>query len=320
MRLATKNTVTAKTAYTAVFTAFGVLLPFVTAHVFSVDAGKMFLPMHIPILLCGLVCGMYYGAACGLLSPCLSFLLTGMPLSSMLPIMIAELIVYGALGGLLYKKLKLPLYVALPAAMLAGRCAYGLMFVTLHALNRSLKAPTVFAAVITGLPGIVLQLIAVPLLINFFDPKAVRQAFIFRSRAVKLAKKRIADGAATLIVLRRGKVVQEDARSGIAGALQFYENKALSGAVIVDKIVGKAAAAVFAAGGVKAVYALTLSRSAKALLAEQGIAAAYGELADVIKDRTGQGVCPIEQSVLNISQPAEAVEAVKQRLAQLRKC
>ena len=31
------------------------------------NAGSVFLPMHIPVLLCGLVCGWHYGFLCGLL-------------------------------------------------------------------------------------------------------------------------------------------------------------------------------------------------------------------------------------------------------------
>ena len=37
------------------------------------NAGSIFLPMHIPVLLCGLVCGPVYGLACGVLSPCLLY-------------------------------------------------------------------------------------------------------------------------------------------------------------------------------------------------------------------------------------------------------
>ena len=43
------------------------------------QAGQIFLPMHIPVLLSGLLLGWHYGALLGFMTPLLSFLLTGMP-------------------------------------------------------------------------------------------------------------------------------------------------------------------------------------------------------------------------------------------------
>lgn len=39
----------------AMFMALGIVLPFFTGQIPQV--GNMLLPMHIPILLCGLICG-----------------------------------------------------------------------------------------------------------------------------------------------------------------------------------------------------------------------------------------------------------------------
>jgi len=158
---------TKRLVFTAMFTALGVLLPYFTAHVFGPQLGPIILPMHIPVLLCGLICGPFYGAMCGILSPSLSSLLTGMPLPyPMLPIMLVELPIYGAVSGLLFNKLKAPLFVALPVAMIAGRAGYGMMFALLFALNPGLKALSVYAAVLTGLPGILAQAIIIPLIIR----------------------------------------------------------------------------------------------------------------------------------------------------------
>lgn len=52
---------------TALCVALGVVLP-VTLHAIP-NAGSILLPMHIPVLLCGLVCGPVYGLACGILAP-----------------------------------------------------------------------------------------------------------------------------------------------------------------------------------------------------------------------------------------------------------
>ena len=66
-----------------VLTAFCIALCIVLPMAFhAIGAGATFLPMHIPVLLCGLLCGWPFGAACGLIGPLLSSLLTGMPPAS----------------------------------------------------------------------------------------------------------------------------------------------------------------------------------------------------------------------------------------------
>ncbi len=67
----------------ALCAALGVVLP-VALHSIP-NAGSILLPMHIPVLLCGLVCGPVYGLGCGVLTPLLSSLITGMPPAAVLP-------------------------------------------------------------------------------------------------------------------------------------------------------------------------------------------------------------------------------------------
>lgn len=43
----------------------------ITSNAFHVipNGGSVFLPMHIPVLICGLFCGAPYGLACGIITP-----------------------------------------------------------------------------------------------------------------------------------------------------------------------------------------------------------------------------------------------------------
>ncbi len=43
---------------------------------------NMLLPMHIPVLLCGLICGWQYGGIIGFIMPFLRYALFGMPVYS----------------------------------------------------------------------------------------------------------------------------------------------------------------------------------------------------------------------------------------------
>ena len=148
----------------AFFLALGLVLPF-AFHSFGPQAGAVFLPMHIPVLLCGFVCGSAYGALIGVLTPLLSSALTGMP----------PLLTYGFLSGWMTKKL--PLYPSLIITMLAGRAVSGMTNLVL--LSMAGKAYTVHifltAAFVTAIPGIVLQLVMIPLLVSVVKKVEVRK-------------------------------------------------------------------------------------------------------------------------------------------------
>ena len=91
-------------AIVAIFSA--VILPRIihilgTATGLGTSLGEMLLPMHLPIILAGLLAGPFAAGTAGLLSPLISFAMTGMPTSAMLPFMIIELCAYGFFSGLL---------------------------------------------------------------------------------------------------------------------------------------------------------------------------------------------------------------------------
>ena len=77
--------------------------------------------------------------------------------------------------------------------------------------------------------------------------------------------------------------------------LLHEEPEFLRGAFVADKVVGKGAAALMAAGGVRGLYARTISRPALDLLAAAGIPVEYETAVEHIINRTGTGICPVEQ-------------------------
>ena len=157
-----------RTVLGALFAALCVVLP-IAFHAIP-NAGSIFLPMHIPVLLCGLVCGWPYGLVCGLLGPFLSSLLTGMPPAAMLPSMMVECAVYGAISGIVLKIVRTgnttrDLYIALVIAMIAGRVVSGIAKALILSPGITMSA-WVAASFVTALPGILVQLVVIPLLVN----------------------------------------------------------------------------------------------------------------------------------------------------------
>lgn len=153
--------------------ALAVLLP-LAFHAF--DLGQAFLPMHIPALLGGFLLPWTYAGIVGLLAPLLSSLLTGMPPMPYGVAMVFELAAYGAVASLLYRGLKWGQYPTLLGAMVIGRVVSGLANWTLAVLvTGKVFSLTVFMSSVTiaAMPGIVTQLILIPLVI----------ALVRRSRA-----------------------------------------------------------------------------------------------------------------------------------------
>jgi len=152
--------------HSAQLLALGVLFP-LAFHQFGI-AGRIFLPMHIPVLIAGFLVGPASGALVGALSPFLSSLLTGMPPLPLTILMIPELLTYGLLAGLLYQKLRLNLWLSLLGAMMGGRTVWMLMACLISPVLgiRVRPLPLALAALATGWPGMIIQIIFIPPLVE----------------------------------------------------------------------------------------------------------------------------------------------------------
>ena len=153
----------------AICLALCMVLPFLTGQI--PEIGSMLSPMHIPVLLCGFICGPLYAAAVGAIAPLLRFALFGMP-----PIfptgaaMCFELLTYGLVSSVLYRKLprkNASIYVALIAAMLAGRAVWGVASMILRGIAGTgfTWAAFMAGAVTSAVPGIILHIVLIPVVV-----------------------------------------------------------------------------------------------------------------------------------------------------------
>lgn len=165
---------TKKLVLSAMFTAIGIILPFITGHVPAI--GNMLCPMHIPVLICGFLCGWQYGLIVGFALPYLRYLLVGFPV--LIPNGLAmsfELAAYGGLSGFLYARVKKPspgsLYACLIGAMIGGRIVWGLVRTLLSHFIGAAFGWQAFAsgAFLTAIPGIIIQLILIPAILIGLD-------------------------------------------------------------------------------------------------------------------------------------------------------
>lgn len=147
------------------FGALGVAVP-VIFHL--VGLGRVFLPMHLPVLLCGLLVSPMAALAVGIVTPLASSALTGMP--PIVPtglMMTAELGTLGLSASIARRWLRLPVVLSVIFAMVSARVITGLEVLAIAPLMGLKQSPVAYltASVALSWPGLVLQLVAAPLVV-----------------------------------------------------------------------------------------------------------------------------------------------------------
>lgn len=162
-----------KMVLAALFLALAYVMPFLTGQI--PEIGARLCPLHIPVLLCGFICGWSRGMAVGFVAPLLRSLTLGMPpLFPTAVCMAFELAAYGFVAGLMHRyfpKKKPYIYCSLIIAMIVGRLVWGAAMLVCMGINGT---SFTFAAFIAGaftnaLPGIIVQLILIPVLVMILD-------------------------------------------------------------------------------------------------------------------------------------------------------
>lgn len=162
-----------KMCLSAMFIALGIVLPFVTMNI--PEIGNMLLPMHIPVLLNGFILGPVYGMIVGFVTPLLRSIMFGAPIFYPKAIVMSfELLTYGLISGVFYhiifnRRSKLiNIYISLILAMFFGRVSYGVVQSIIGLVEMSEFTFKIFIteAVINAIPGIIIQLIIIPIIIK----------------------------------------------------------------------------------------------------------------------------------------------------------
>ena len=158
----------------AMFLSIGIVLPLFTGQIPQV--GRMLLPMHIPVILCGLICGGKSGAAVGFIMPLMRSMIFIMP--PLYPDAVAmafELASYGFIVGFMYENARWhcikSLYRCMITAMIGGRLVWGIAMVALLGIGENGFTFGMFfaGAFINAVPGIILQLVFVPAMMLALD-------------------------------------------------------------------------------------------------------------------------------------------------------
>ena len=113
--------------------------------------------------------------------------------------------------------------------------------------------------------------------------------------------------------------VRTFSRRGVADLLHLLheESAFLRGAFVADKVVGKGAAALMVLGGVSELYTDVISTPARTLLEQNGIAVTAAAESPNIRNRTGDGICPVEALCADCTTAAECLPRIEEFVAKM---
>ena len=149
-----------ETLYVGVFTTLAIYTPYIVHFFGGTNAGQKFLPLPFFVLLAGILLGWRAGLTTAIAAPLISYLISGMPMINILPFIMLQSAVLGAISGILRRKENV--VISLTAAIALGWMTIGIalfIFSKINALNY------VVSGIKNGLPGIVLELVLIPIII-----------------------------------------------------------------------------------------------------------------------------------------------------------
>lgn len=138
--------------------------------------------------------------------------------------------------------------------------------------------------------------------------------------ALDAAHRLFAANRAAVVLVRDGRICAQGNGRGLAPLLDLCDRQPsdVAGAWVVDRVVGRAAAAVCIAFGAARVHADLMCEPARALLAAHGVACSADRVVPQILNRDQSGPCPLEAAVQGLDDVPAMVSAARTRLQQLR--
>ncbi len=117
-------------------------------------------------------------------------------------------------------------------------------------------------------------------------------------------------------VIAHGTEIRTFDRRGVADLYDLLQHNPsfLKGAVVADKVVGKAAAALMVIGGIRQLHADVLSQHAAILLQETDIKVEAEQTVPYIQNRDQSGRCPLESISIPLHTVDEIYEAISRFL------
>ncbi len=134
------------------------------------------------------------------------------------------------------------------------------------------------------------------------------------NRYLEIAKEQLESSGSALVFCNETEMCSSKVRGVLSLVLMVKENKTMKGFYCADKVVGKAAAFMYAILKPEELFAFVLSEKAREVLDKYGIKYFYAQKVPAIINRKGDGFCPMETATENAATPQEALLLLQKKL------
>jgi len=136
---------------------------------------------------------------------------------------------------------------------------------------------------------------------------------------IQQAIQMVRNNEADCVLVTGGRLIPSTTRRGVSPLLELFDEhgKDFRGGIIVDKVIGRAAASIAICGGAVAVHGELMSEDGEAFLQANGLATSAKTRVPRILNRKMDGLCPLEQSVAAYQEPTQALSALRETVRRL---
>jgi ferredoxin len=140
-----------------------------------------------------------------------------------------------------------------------------------------------------------------------------KQRVIHSSDSEGLAKEMrfLAEHGVAAIAAKGGKITAQKKGVGVAPLLELLDEGYIEGAMVMDRVCGRAAAAICVCGGAKSVRALVMGADAAEMLRKRSVECSAERIVPCVLDAKRIAKCPYDKAVEGIDDPAAMVEELK---------
>jgi hypothetical protein len=137
-------------------------------------------------------------------------------------------------------------------------------------------------------------------------------------QAINKAKEKLIQENLSFVLIN-GESIYTSAEKGIKPmyVAVTIQDELSKGALVADRVIGKAAALLAAYGGIASIHALLTTHTAIKVCNHYNIAITYDKVVEAIQNRDKTGLCPMEQLASETNDPERIVEDVKTFLTQI---
>ena len=134
---------------------------------------------------------------------------------------------------------------------------------------------------------------------------------------IQIAKEQLEKDTIVIAMVKSGKILFKSNKNGIQpffDALNELPRESYFGCCIADRVVGKAALMLAAYIGAKDIYTPLASKHAINTSLKLDLNLIFDKSTAFIKNRSQDGMCPMEKAVLDVDDPEKAYHVLKIKL------